>query len=98
LKKRLKNNPEFGTGNNRIEVAQTWKETDDNKFGWEVDQCWKSGQQFFARITNAASTFYYREGLVYNSSQSEGQPNQEAITFDITLTGIGELFLSPPTP
>jgi len=46
LKKRLKNNPEFGTGNNRIEVAQTWKETDDNKFGWEVDQCWIDAEGF----------------------------------------------------
>jgi len=63
----------------------------------ELMELWKSGTAFFARITNTASTLYYREGLVYNSSQSEGQPNQEAITFDITLTGIGELFLSPPT-
>lgn len=24
----------------RIEVTQTWVETDENKTGWEIDQCW----------------------------------------------------------
>ena len=84
------------TGNGQAISAAQAPEADYANFN-ELMELWKSGTAFFARITNTASTLYYREGLVYNSSQSEGQPNQEAITFDITLTGIGELFLSPPT-
>jgi len=84
------------TGNGQA-ISATQAPADDYANFNELMALWKAGTQFFARITNAASTLYYREGRVYISSQSEGQPNQEAITFDTTLTGVGELFLSPPT-
>lgn len=78
-------------------ISDTQATADDYANFNELMSLWKSGKPFFARITNAANTLYYREGLVYVSSDNETQPNQEAITFDITLTGIGELFLAPPT-
>lgn len=30
----------------KISVTQTWKETYDNKFGLEVDQCWIDSEGF----------------------------------------------------
>lgn len=51
-------------------------------------------KQFFARITNAAST-EVREGLVMITAYSETLPNADVYTFTATLTGIGKPFIEP---
>lgn len=53
-------------------------------------------QVFFARITNEDQTTY-REGKVFFTSYTETQPYEAPFTFSGSLSGSGELFLTPAT-
>lgn len=56
---------------------------------------WKSGQAFWLLIadaTNSLSSVTMRYGVVRIDSNSEAFPDNDAQTFSVTATGIGEVF------
>lgn len=61
-----------------------------------LKELWATGEEFFARITDATNSLdLYEEGKVYVSSYSDGAGTNEPGTVTVTLTGTGELYLAP---